>query len=314
MLPVVSVIIPTYKHADYVLETLGSVFAQTFPDYEIVVVNDGSPDDSAARLRPLAEAGEIRYFEQPNAGQAAARNRGLAEARGEFVAFLDDDDLWPPDKLAWQVAALRTNPAWGMVAGLCGQLGADGARREPDGADGAVRMLPVEATFQECPINTPGQVLIRRTALEAVGGFDPAIWGSDDLDLWMRLAAHGPAALVERCALYYRLHTTNASHASGRMFWNAVRTVRKNLPLVPRDRRAAARRNALRNIYMYSGTRVVHAARGGTSLARRHALEVLAYLALPMLRDPDLAKMVGRDLLPAQLRQKLHQAKPSPAA
>ena len=94
----VSVIIPTYNHVDYVAETLETVFAQTFGDYEVIVVNDGSPDGTAEVLRPSREAGRIRYIEQANAGQAAARNRGLAEARGEFIAFLDDDDLWPPDK------------------------------------------------------------------------------------------------------------------------------------------------------------------------------------------------------------------------
>ena len=106
----VSVIVPTYKHRDFVLATLDSVFAQTFTDYEVIVVNDGSPDDTADVLRPLAEAGRIRYVEQENQGQAAARNRGIAQARGEFVALLDDDDLWPPDKLEWQVGCLRADP------------------------------------------------------------------------------------------------------------------------------------------------------------------------------------------------------------
>ncbi len=87
MLPVVSVVIPTYKHAEYVLATLESVFAQTFTSYEVIVVNDGSPDNTAAKLQPLVDAGRIRYFEQPNAGQSAARNRGLAEARGSSWHF-----------------------------------------------------------------------------------------------------------------------------------------------------------------------------------------------------------------------------------
>src|SRR5271170_3450676 len=99
----VSVVIPTYNHRDFVVEALESVFAQTFTDYEVIVVNDGSPDDTAAVLRPYIESGRIRYIEQENRGQAGARNRGLAEARGEFVAYLDDDDLWLRDKLAWQV-------------------------------------------------------------------------------------------------------------------------------------------------------------------------------------------------------------------
>ena len=97
MLPVVSVVIPTYKHAEHVLETLGSVFAQTFTGHEVIVVNDGSPDDTAERLRPLAEAGRIRYFEQPNAGQSSARNRAVTAAAGEFIEFLAADEHWPTD-------------------------------------------------------------------------------------------------------------------------------------------------------------------------------------------------------------------------
>src|SRR3954471_16219960 len=108
--PAVSVVIPTYKHAGYIEETLQSVFAQTFTDFEVIVVNDGSPDNTTAVLQPWVASGRIRYLEQPNAGQSAARNAGIRLARGEFVALLDDDDLWPADKLAIQVERLRTQP------------------------------------------------------------------------------------------------------------------------------------------------------------------------------------------------------------
>src|SRR4051812_10173624 len=104
--PTVSVVIPTYGHCRYVLETIESALGQTFSSNEIIVVNDGSPDDTVVVLQPYTQTGRIRYFEQPNAGQASARNRGLAEATGEFVAFLDDDDIWPADKLAWQIQAM----------------------------------------------------------------------------------------------------------------------------------------------------------------------------------------------------------------
>jgi glycosyltransferase involved in cell wall biosynthesis len=109
-LPAVSVVIPTYKHRDFILDTVNSVLSQTFRDFEIIVVNDGSPDDTASLLRPMAESGMIRYVEQSNAAAAAARNRGLEMARGKFIAFLDDDDLWPQDKLEWQVLALSNSP------------------------------------------------------------------------------------------------------------------------------------------------------------------------------------------------------------
>jgi glycosyltransferase involved in cell wall biosynthesis len=132
--PTVSVVIPTYRHDAFVVQTLDSVFAQTFSDIEVIVVNDGSPDDTAALLRPIAQQGRIRYLEQANVGQAFARNRGMAEARGEFIGLLDDDDLWPPDKLAWQVEVLRAHPKAAVVYGR--PLTIDEAGGEFVGLDG----------------------------------------------------------------------------------------------------------------------------------------------------------------------------------
>src|SRR5438034_6092600 len=113
----VSVVIPTYCHQDTIIDTLKSVFLQTFQDFEVIVVNDGSPDETAQLVAPLAAVGRIRYLEQSNQGQAAARNRGLEEATGEFISFLDDDDLWPADKLEWQVSYLERNPSIAAVGG-----------------------------------------------------------------------------------------------------------------------------------------------------------------------------------------------------
>ena len=117
MSPHVSVVIPTYNHSQYILSTIDSVFAQNYKGYEVIVINDGSPDDTAQVLKPLVEQNRIQYIEQENRGQAAARNRGLEVARGEFVAFLDDDDLWPPDKLEWQVAYLASHAEAVAVGG-----------------------------------------------------------------------------------------------------------------------------------------------------------------------------------------------------
>src|SRR5947207_9138878 len=102
----VSVIIPTYRHQDLISQTLESVFSQTFRGFEVIVVNDGSSNRTEAILAPFAAKGKIRYFAQQHAGQAVARNHGATEASGKFLAFLDDADLWPPDKLPWQVKYL----------------------------------------------------------------------------------------------------------------------------------------------------------------------------------------------------------------
>jgi glycosyltransferase involved in cell wall biosynthesis len=219
--PVVSIIIPTYGHAAYVCATLDSVLAQTFHDYEIIVVNDGSPDDTAERLKPLVAAGTIRYLEQSNGGQGAARNRGLSEARGEFIALLDDDDLWPADKLAWQVQALRRNVEAVLVYGRPACIDPSGAPISMDDTlDGPLSpwsVMPsgdVYDAFMECnPLISPGLCLVRRTALAALGRtpFDPEMRGCDDWDVWLRLAKQGAFLFEERPELFYRLHAANAS-------------------------------------------------------------------------------------------------------
>ncbi len=228
MTPIVSIIIPTYKHRDYILDALNGAFAQTFKNYEVIVVNDGSTDDTAEVLRPLIETGKIRYIEQPNAGQAAARNRGLAEAKGKFVALLDDDDRWPSDKLEWQVECLSAHPESVLVYGLGQDLGSP-ENIFPIGTapSGDVRLKFAE----ENHIRSPGVTLIRTEALRAVGGFDETIWGVDDWDLYLRLSCIGDFSYLPSLALYYRTHEGNASHDILRLYKNAVLLCKKHARL-----------------------------------------------------------------------------------
>jgi glycosyltransferase involved in cell wall biosynthesis len=228
----VSVVIPTYKHAHCIGETLDSVFAQTFTGYEIIVVNDGSPDDTAKILAPMAQAGRIRYFEQPNGGQSAARNRGLAESRGKYVAFLDDDDLWELDKLQWQVEALEADPSIVLVYGAMQTFGAAPIYRFPEESAPSGRVK--SAFLRYGYIRSPGQTLIRGDVLRRIGGFDPNIWGCDDKDLWLRLADEGNFLYQPRVALNYRNHSANASRDVRRMYANARKVVRKHLGAFPR--------------------------------------------------------------------------------
>lgn len=246
MNPAVSVVIPTYGHRDFVRESIESALAQGVPGVEVVVVNDGSPDDTAAVLRPLVESGRIRYVEQPNAGQAAARNRGIALARGRFVAMLDDDDLWPPGALAALVAALDENPAAVLAYGDVRRTDAAGV---PTGDD-PPREHPsgevYDAFRHQCWLVSPGQALVRADVLRRVGSFDPAVWGSDDWDLYLRLARVGPFAFVNRPTLFYRQHGANASRDVLRHAAGHFRVVRRHfrrprdLPLLLRHQRAAA--------------------------------------------------------------------------
>ncbi len=106
--PAISVVVPSYNRAHCILKTLDSIFAQTFTDYEVVIIDDGSTDNTSAVLEPVKD--RIRYIQQKNGGLANARNRGIQEARGEWIAFLDSDDLWLPEKLAVQMEAVKRSP------------------------------------------------------------------------------------------------------------------------------------------------------------------------------------------------------------
>ena len=225
-MPAVSVVVPTYNHSQYVLQALDSAFAQTFGDYEVIVVNDGSPDDTQEVLGPLVTAGQIRYIEQANHGQAAARNVGIAAARGEFIALLDDDDLWPPDKLEWQVEVLRSTPEAVLVYGSAEMMGDQEGGLYPldNGPRGWVQDVLRYKTF----ILSPGQALIRRQAIIDAGGFDESIWGADDWDLYIRMARTASFEYRFRTALKYRLHASNASRDQRRLYDNVYKMLVKN--------------------------------------------------------------------------------------
>lgn len=282
--PTVSVIVPAYRHAEFIDATLRSVFAQTFRDFEVIVINDGSPDDTAARLRPLADAGRIRYFEQTNRGQSAARNEGLRQARGEFIAYLDDDDRWPPDKLARQVALLRTHPdavaAYGF-AHLTGN-GQDFRHPRETGPSGSIKNDLLGGNL----IVSPGQVMIRARELHAIGGFDETIKGADDWDLWLRLADCGAFVYDDRCTLHYRYHANNASRNTAQMFRTQMQVLKKHLGRTPLNVRWRAWLRCRRFIGRGGASPELLQAQAARTAGRRFA--VIRHLARAVRYDPPL--------------------------
>ena len=238
--PAVSVIIPTYKHRDYVLRTVESVLAQTFADFEIIVVNDGSPDDTAQVLQPLVESGKITYVDQSNSGHAAARNRGFAGARGKLLAFLDDDDLWPLDNLESQMRVLQDAPP--EVVACVGQCQYVSEVKLPQPTPVVDETITFERLLCRNSIISPGQVLIRKSALEAVGGFGAVRGGADDWDCWLRLAKHGKILANEHVSLLHTVHPSggSASHNAISMLSSANEVIAAHTRDVP----LATRRDA----------------------------------------------------------------------
>ena len=188
----VSVIIPAYEASDYIAQTLNSVFAQTFTNLEVLLVNDGSPDtDRLERvLRPYL--GQIRYLKQENRGPSAARNTAIKQAKGKYLAFLDSDDFWLPHHLACQVELLERNPKLKLVYANS-ILIVDGSPIGRAFDISAPQSGPVtfEGLIREtCTVNTSSTVASRQAVLEA-GAFDETMNHCEDLDLWLRMCYRG---------------------------------------------------------------------------------------------------------------------------
>jgi len=181
----ISVIIPTYNRAPFLREALDSVFAQTEKDFELIVVDDGSTD---ATRELAAEYGErLRYFFQPNAGASAARNLGLQNARGRFIAFLDSDDLWQPKKLARQIAWMNAYPEIMLcyTDEIWIRRGVRVNQKKIHAKSGGW-IYPL--CLPRCIIS-PSSVLMRRQLFEAAGVFDEQLPLCEDYDLWLRVAS-----------------------------------------------------------------------------------------------------------------------------
>ena len=254
-MPQVSIIIPAYQHGPYIVEAVESVMAQTFQDFEVIVINDGCTDNTEEVLRPFVEKKLIRYFHQKNQGISATRNRGLSLALGEFVAFLDDDDVWPPDKLEWQLDVLRNSDAL-VVGGLSSVFGRKSDRKAIVETTG-YSTIDTAKLFGGNPFGSPGQTLIRKSVLEAIGGFDPTIWGADDHDVWIRLSRMGEIRRYDRISLMYRVHDSNTSRDSERMFENAEKVIRKNLVGVSGGERVQLERQGFRFLFRYGGKKLI---------------------------------------------------------
>ena len=205
-MPTVSVIVPLYNAREVIRETLDSIRSQTWTEYEIVVVDDGSTDGSGEIVQKFD--GSLRYIRQENAGVAAARNRGIRESSGKYVALLDHDDLWHPTKLEKQVRLLEERPEVGMVITDVAHIDCDGRPMRIIGAGYNPEEL-FARLFVRGYVPTPSAAMIRRSVLGAVGGFDESFRsaGLDDHELWTRIAAYCEIANVSEPLTYHRNRT-----------------------------------------------------------------------------------------------------------
>ena len=230
-MPQVSVIIPTYNSARFLAESIQSVLLQTFTDFELLVIDDGSTDDTRQVVAQCQGDSRVRYFHQANRGAATARNTGIQHSSGKYLAFLDADDLWLPDKLQCQIAVLRKNPEVSAVHTAFVLMHMDGQHREVSRR--IQRRLPFrertlyeELLYRMVITGSASSVMVRRDALDQVGPFDESIRLSD-YDMWQRMAEHHHFDYVDEPLVCIRKHLDNMSNNRVAMMEHNLRYFRK---------------------------------------------------------------------------------------
>ena len=289
--PAVSVVIPAYNAAWCVRRAVESVLDQRYRDFEAIVVNDGSTDDTQAALAEYGSA--IRVVDKPNGGLSSARNAGIRAARGGFVAFLDADDRWLPDKLGRQMEFMREHPDLGFCS--------TAARVEdPDGKLVNIWACPnwqgpflAHLFAANAGVAGSGSaVLARRELFDRAGGFDEQLRSLEDIDMWMRLAAVANYGCVEEPLAVILKHPDSMSRNLEVMRSAAIRVMHKNRRLLPKG---------LQGRYWRNGMAGVHAdyAKWQWRLGRRREAlgDVLAALGLAPLARGRLCLGLLKDMI-----------------
>jgi glycosyltransferase involved in cell wall biosynthesis len=227
--PSVSVVIPTYNNGAFVASAVESASHQELRPAEIIVVDDGSTDGTADALHRYRES--IRYITQPNSGPAVARNRGVAAAHSEWIAFLDADDVWLPHKLQQQVQCMEANPSAGLIHSAFLLWDPCTDERQPPNPERhkfAGRCYPY---FFFGNGVLPSTALVRKECVDAIGGFDESIRkaGVEDYDFGFRIARHCEFAYIEEPLVLYRRHQQNASKQMVHMLDGQIRVIMKAL-------------------------------------------------------------------------------------
>jgi len=237
----ISAIVPVYNCARYVGKAIESIFAQTHPASEIIVVDDGSTDGTRDALERYKSS--ITYIYQKNAGEPAARNTGMRHSSGDYIAYLDADDLWMPDKLELQLQYLKTHPNCDLVYTDMMTFDDQGIiEHSVRAARGRVycsgKIFP--QLFRETLFGS-GSVLFRKEAAEKVGGFDETFLVGSDYEMWLRMARHFDFGYVDKPLLMYRQHPEMSTQKLGKIPqggipWQ-VKVLKRTLELFPEVRR-----------------------------------------------------------------------------
>jgi glycosyltransferase involved in cell wall biosynthesis len=294
-MPQVSVVIPTHNRAHMLNEALGSVLAQTYHDFEIIVIDDGSTDNTPAICRKHHT--RIRYIYQESRGRSAARNAGITTAQGNYIAFLDDDDVWLPRKLGLQVDALERDRDVDLVYGPL-YVTAGGCRSimgEPPGLKDPLEWL----LFDPC-ITNPSVMMARRRTFDRVGLFDAAMEPCEDWDFLIRIALKGGRfRFIDEPLAEYRLHSSNTISQIDRMNAAHFAVLEKvfALPEMPHILSARRRHYVSRSWIRLGNERYVNLQIGAAWTAWRQAMKLDPSVLTLRLLSSMVKSLVGPRVL-----------------
>lgn len=276
-MPHISVIIPVYNGEKTIKETIESVLNQSFSDFELIVINDGSHDTTLEIVSSIQDY-RLKVFSYPNAGASASRNRGFSHAVGEFVAFLDADDLWTADKLQAQFNALQDNPEAAVAYSWTDYIDESGKFLRPGGHISVSGNIYKNLLLVDL-LENGSNPLIRREAITAVGGFDESLPAGQDWDLYLRLAARYHFVCVPASQILYRISTNSISSNVFRMESACLQLIERTFNQAPESLQYL-KTYSLANIYKYLTYKALE-----EPSERRKSLAAIRFLWLAIIND-----------------------------
>jgi glycosyltransferase involved in cell wall biosynthesis len=302
MKPVVSVIIPTFNRADYLAQAVESVFAQTFSDFEVIVIDDGSTDGTRERLASFSRSPRFQYNYQPNAGRSTARNLGITKACGEFLLFLDSDDWLLPNALADLLEIAARHPSAQMIAGQT-QFVDERFRPFASLSPTVEGSMAYARLINERFFLLPGAFVVRKAGLEKIGIFDRQVEPCEDYDFALRAALYVDLACGDVPVVQHRMHDSNTPSTA--IFLGGIRVAQKHLRLLSDDdqllpalRRRSRALWTLKMADCYYGL-------ADNAGALKNYLRALAIQPLGLLLNLRVHRQILASLVPVQLRERL---------
>ncbi|WP_341526556.1 glycosyltransferase [Nostoc sp. UHCC 0302] len=247
-MPLISVILPVYNGEKTIYETINSVVNQTFIDWELIVINDGSQDSTLDIIKSFSDS-RLQVFSYPNAGLAISRNRGVIQANGNYISFIDADDIWTPHKLEFQIKALQENSEASVAYSWCDHIDIEGKFLRTGSritANGNIHAKLLLANFLENGSNP----LVCKQALISIGGFEASLNPAEDWDLWLRLALHYQFVTVPYPQILYRVSPNSMSSNVVKMELASLQVIERAFSQAPQSLQYL-KKSSFSNLYKY---------------------------------------------------------------